>query len=66
VPEKNFASYLDGNTKLKGNLEPPNAQQIYAVLDGVMQGVLTNQDANIDQLLSDAEAKVNSALAQVK
>jgi ABC-type glycerol-3-phosphate transport system substrate-binding protein len=66
VPEKNFASYLEGNTKLKGNLEPPNAQQVYAVLDNVMQGVLTNKDANIDQLLSDAEAKVNSALAQVK
>jgi ABC-type glycerol-3-phosphate transport system substrate-binding protein len=66
VPEKNFKSYLDGNTKLKGNLEPPNAQQVYAVLDSVMQGVLTNKDANIDQLLSEAEAKVNSALAQVK
>jgi multiple sugar transport system substrate-binding protein len=66
VPEKNFQSYLDGNTKLKGNLEPPNAQQIYAVLDSVMQAVLTNKDANIDQLLTDAEAKVNSALAQVK
>jgi multiple sugar transport system substrate-binding protein len=66
VPEKNFQSYLDGNTKLKGNLEPPNAQQVYAVLDNVMQAVLTNKDANIDQLLSDAEAKVNSALAQVK
>jgi multiple sugar transport system substrate-binding protein len=66
VPEKNFASYLAGSTKLKGNLEPPNAQQVYAVLDNVMQAVLTNKDANIDQLLSDAEAKVNSALAQVK
>lgn len=66
VPEKNFQSYLDGNTTLKGNLEPPNAQQIYAVLDGVMQGVLTNKDANVDQLLTDAEGKVNSALAQVK
>jgi ABC-type glycerol-3-phosphate transport system substrate-binding protein len=66
VPEQNFALYLDGNAKLKGNLEPPNAQQIYAVLDSVMQGVLTNRDANIDQLLADAEAKVNSALAQVK
>jgi multiple sugar transport system substrate-binding protein len=66
VPLTNFQSYLDGNTKLRGNLEPPNAQQIYAVLDGVMQGVLTKQDANVDQLLTDAEGKVNSALAQVK
>lgn len=66
VPEQNFKPYLDGNARLKGSLEPPNAQQIYAVLDSVMQGVLTNRDANIDQLLADAEAKVNSALAQVK
>jgi ABC-type glycerol-3-phosphate transport system substrate-binding protein len=66
VPQKNFESYLAGNTSLKGNLEPPNAQQIYALLDSVMQAVLTNKDANIDQLLTDAEAKVNSALAQVK
>ncbi|TCO48078.1 ABC transporter substrate-binding protein [Actinocrispum wychmicini] len=66
VPAKNFQSYLDGNGTLRGNLEPPNAQQIYAVLDGVMQAVLTNKDANVDQLLTDAEGKVNSALAQVK
>jgi ABC-type glycerol-3-phosphate transport system substrate-binding protein len=66
VPEKNFKSYLDGNTSLKGNLEPPNAQQVYAALDTVMSAVLTNKDADIDQLLKDAEAKVNSALAQVK
>jgi multiple sugar transport system substrate-binding protein len=66
VPIKNFQSYLDGNATLKGNLEPPNAQQVYAVLDSVMSAVLTNKDANIDQLLTDAEAKVNSALAQVK
>jgi hypothetical protein len=31
-----------------------------------MQGVLTNRDANLDQLLADAETKVNAALAQVK
>jgi hypothetical protein len=31
-----------------------------------MSAVLTNKDADIDQLLKDAEAKVNSALAQVK
>lgn len=66
VPEKNFKSYLDGNTTLKGNLEPPNAQQVYAILDTVMSAVLTNKDATVDQLLADAEAKVNSALAQVK
>jgi hypothetical protein len=56
---------VEGLTELKKNIEPPNAQQVYAALDNVMQGVLTNRSADIDKLLSDAEAKVNTALAQV-
>lgn len=66
IPLKNFQSFVDGSKTLTGKLEPPNAQQIYAALDTVMQGVLTNQGANTDQLLSDAEKKVNSALLAVK
>jgi multiple sugar transport system substrate-binding protein len=64
MPVENYQSYVDG--KLDKKIEPPNAQQVYAALDNVMQGILTNPDADIDQLLSDAESKVNSALAQVK
>jgi hypothetical protein len=47
-------------------LEPPNAQQIYAVLDVAMQKVLTDKNANVDQLLADAETQVNQILASVK
>jgi hypothetical protein len=65
VPSKNYQAYLDGSS-IKGSLEPPSAQQVYALLDGVMQAVLTDRNANIDQLLSSAESKVNSVLAQVK
>jgi ABC-type glycerol-3-phosphate transport system substrate-binding protein len=65
VPSKNYEAYLQGSS-IKGLLEPPNAQQVYAILDGVMQAVLTDRNANIDQLLSSAESKVNSVLAQVK
>jgi multiple sugar transport system substrate-binding protein len=64
VPVKNFQSYVDANPT--GQIEPPAAQQLYAILDNVMQAVLTNRDADISQLLSDAEAKVNPVLAQVK
>jgi len=35
------------------------AQQIYAVLDTAMSKVLTDQGANIDALLADAETQVN-------
>jgi multiple sugar transport system substrate-binding protein len=64
VPVANFKSYVDATPK--GRIEPPNAQQVYAILDNVMQAVLTNRDADISQLLADAEAKVNPVLAQVK
>ncbi|MDS0135530.1 MULTISPECIES: extracellular solute-binding protein [unclassified Amycolatopsis] len=66
VPAKNFQSYVDTTSKIKGSIEPPNAQQIYAALDSVMQAVLTDQNANLDQQLSSASSKVNSVLAQVK
>ncbi|WP_414639044.1 ABC transporter substrate-binding protein [Actinophytocola sp.] len=66
VPVENYQSYVDGLADMDKKIEPPNAQQVYAALDNVMQGVLTNEDADIDTLLSDAESKVNSALAQVK
>lgn len=66
VPVENYQSYVDGLADLDKKIEPPNAQQVYAALDNVMQGVLTNKGADIDKLLSDAESKVNAALAQVK
>jgi ABC-type glycerol-3-phosphate transport system substrate-binding protein len=64
VPVEHFKSYVDGAAKVQFKLEPPKAQEIYAVLDTAMSAILTRQDANIDQLLSDAEKKVNSVLAK--
>jgi ABC-type glycerol-3-phosphate transport system substrate-binding protein len=66
VPPENFKSYVDTASRLKGSIEPPNAQEIYAALDSAMQAVLTDRNANVDQLLSSAASKVNSVLAQVK
>ena len=43
--------------------EPPNAQEIYKVLDNAMSGVLTNRNANIDKLLSTASSQVDQVLA---
>jgi multiple sugar transport system substrate-binding protein len=51
VPVRNYQTFTEGSKDLTGRLEPPNAQQVYAVLDSVIQGVLTNRDANPDQLL---------------
>jgi ABC-type glycerol-3-phosphate transport system substrate-binding protein len=46
--------------------EPPQAQAIYAVLDGCMSAVLTQPGANIGELLKTAESKVNTLLTQGK
>ncbi len=37
--------------------EPPQAQAIYPILDGVMSAVLTQQNANIEKLLTTRERK---------
>jgi ABC-type glycerol-3-phosphate transport system substrate-binding protein len=66
VPQTNYTAFSKAATTIPLKVEPPNAQQIYAVLDTVMQGVLTNQNANIDQLLSTAETQVNTILSTVK
>jgi len=66
VPQENYAPFVAGMSTVPVKLEPPNAQQIYAVLDVAMQKVLTDKNANIDQLLASSETQVNSILASVK
>ncbi|WP_248964083.1 ABC transporter substrate-binding protein [Sphaerisporangium perillae] len=64
IPVEHFQTYIDANSTVEFKLEPPKAQEIYAVLDTAMSAVLTRQDANIDQLLSDAQKKVDNILAK--
>jgi ABC-type glycerol-3-phosphate transport system substrate-binding protein len=66
LPVDNYAPFAEATANIPVKLEPPNAQQIYAVLDVPMQKVLTDKNANIDQLLADAETQVNQILAAVK
>jgi multiple sugar transport system substrate-binding protein len=63
VPQQNYSGFETAMKSLPGKIEPVDAQQIYSVMDSVMSAVLTNRNANIDQLLSDASTKVNSLLA---
>jgi ABC-type glycerol-3-phosphate transport system substrate-binding protein len=62
IPVDDFAVFENNPVPVK--VEPPNAQAIYAVLDAAMSGVLTDPNANIDELLKTAETKVNQTLAQ--
>ncbi|MGW7608607.1 ABC transporter substrate-binding protein [Streptomyces sp. NPDC054766] len=64
VPVENYQAFLDGNQSLQMKIEPPQAQQIYSVLDAAVSAVLTKKDADIDQLLKDASGKIDSILAR--
>ncbi|KOV61968.1 ABC transporter substrate-binding protein [Streptomyces sp. MMG1121] len=64
VPVGNYQAFLDGNQHLQMKIEPPDAQQIYSVLDAAVSAVLTKKDADIDQLLKDASGKIDSILAR--
>ncbi|MEV5957482.1 extracellular solute-binding protein [Streptomyces sp. NPDC051987] len=64
VPVENYQAFLDGNRSLQMKIEPPDAQQIYSVLDGTVSAVLTKKDADIDQLLKDANDKIDGILAR--
>ncbi|PWI44869.1 extracellular solute-binding protein [Streptomyces sp. ICBB 8177] len=61
MPVANFAAFTAH--PLPGRAEPPNAQEIYKVLDNAMSGVLTDRSANVDKLLSTAAAQVDEVLA---
>jgi len=64
VPVDHFAPYVAAQSNITNKLEPPKAQELYAVLDVAMSAVLTRKDADIDKLLSDAESKANKILAK--
>ncbi|MGC0334292.1 ABC-type glycerol-3-phosphate transport system substrate-binding protein [Streptomyces sp. SAI-170] len=61
MPVANFKAFMDN--PVPGKAEPPKAQEIYKVLDNVMSGILTNEDADIDELLDTAESQVDQVLA---
>jgi ABC-type glycerol-3-phosphate transport system substrate-binding protein len=65
VPIKQFQGYIDSSKTLKLLPEPSNkAQEVYALLDPVVQQVLTKKDADIDKLVSDAASKIDARLAR--
>jgi multiple sugar transport system substrate-binding protein len=61
-PTQNFQLFENAMDTMKAQVEPPDAQQIYSVLDGVMSGVLTDQNYNIESGLRSAASQVNSLL----
>jgi ABC-type glycerol-3-phosphate transport system substrate-binding protein len=66
VPQQNYVPFVAAVNNIPLKLEPPNAQQVYAILDVAMQKALTDRNANVDTLLANAEKQVNTILATVK
>ncbi len=64
LPLANYQPYVTVTPNLKGNVEPPDAQAIYKVLDGLMSAVLTNKSADPQKLLDQYSAQVTQVLAQ--
>jgi multiple sugar transport system substrate-binding protein len=65
VPVPQFKAYIDSTTSLKLLPEPvKKGQEVYALLDPVVQQVLTKKDADIDKLLADAASKIDARLAR--
>jgi ABC-type glycerol-3-phosphate transport system substrate-binding protein len=65
VPVQQFAGYIESTKSLKLLPEPANkAQEVYAMLDPVVQKVLTDKNADIDKLLTDAASKIDARLGR--
>jgi multiple sugar transport system substrate-binding protein len=63
LPVTNYGPYVQAAATIPPKAEPAHAQELYAILDVAMSGVLSRQDASVDSLLSAAETKANSMLA---
>ncbi|OAN30859.1 hypothetical protein A4X17_04690 [Plantibacter sp. H53] len=65
VPSANFTPYLDASAEIPVVAEPVNnAQEVYGALDTVIQTVLTDRNADIDSLLSQASTDVQGRLTR--
>jgi multiple sugar transport system substrate-binding protein len=65
VPLAQMKSYTDGVFDQPLVPEPAaHTQDMYGVLDSVVQAVLTRKDADVDKLLTDADSKIQTLLAK--
>lgn len=63
VEIEHFLPYKEGTAELGLKAEPPvAAQEVYAILDTVVQTVLTDEHADIEALLEQAEKDANAKI----
>lgn len=64
VPRDHFTDYLESTSSLPIVPEPSyKAQELYAILDSVVQAVLTREDASIDDLITKAQQSAEALTA---
>jgi multiple sugar transport system substrate-binding protein len=61
VTVDDFSLFISNPVPIR--FEPPNAQAIYAIIDGAMSAILTDPNASVDAQLKKASEKVDQALA---
>jgi len=66
IPTSNFTAYVAALPNMKLVVEPPQAQAIYAQGDKAMDAVLTNPNANLQQLLDTFKSETNSILSNAQ
>ncbi|MDI5963731.1 extracellular solute-binding protein [Streptomyces sp. SL13] len=66
IPTDNFASYVASTPTMHLIIEPPQAQAIYAQGDKAMDSILTNPNANAQQLLDTFKTATNTVLANAQ
>jgi ABC-type glycerol-3-phosphate transport system substrate-binding protein len=63
VPVENFQPWVDDRSAERLEAEPPiKAQDVYALLDGIVQTVLSDADADIPALVAEYDGKLNDLL----
>ncbi len=63
VPRDQMTSFTDGVFEQTLISEPPSrTQELYAILDSVVQKVLTDENADVDALLADADEQAQTLL----
>jgi len=66
IPTSNFTAYVAALPTMKLVVEPPQAQAIYAQGDKAMDTVLTNPNANLQQLLDTFKSETDSILSNAQ
>ena len=66
IPTTNFTAYVAALPTMKLVVEPPQAQAIYAQGDKAMDTVLTNPNADLQQLLDTFKSETDSILSDAQ